>query len=449
MTFSELCLAPELLRAVSDEGYEIPTPIQEKAIPHVLTGCDLLGCAQTGTGKTAAFALPILDQLLRNGAQSEGKAAGEKSDRRVIRCAVLAPTRELAVQIQASFEAYSRHSDLRSTVIYGGVRQRSQVEDLKRGVDVVVATPGRLLDLMQQGFVDLSHVQHLVLDEADHMLDMGFIDDVRDIISHTPRDRQTLLFSATMPPEIEHLADTILHDPIEVHVAPTSSTVDLVEQYVFHAERLQKPHLLVHLLKEIKDGRVLVFMKTKHGADRVVETLIRSRIRAQAMHGDLNQKEREQTIEMFKTENPPVVVATDIAARGLDIDDITHVINFDMPTEPEVYVHRIGRTARAGNKGIAIAFADIEERSTVKAIEKLIRKPIRVEAMPASVPTLGQLLHGERPHQPHLVAHVAATTTGAPVVHKPVSMVVPVTKYCGFGRLGAGTNKPSHRRKRR
>jgi ATP-dependent RNA helicase RhlE len=426
MTFAELRLNASLLRAITEEGYQTPTPIQEQAIPHVLSGEDILGCAQTGTGKTAAFALPILHRMLEQG-RPEGQGGqggqGGRESRRPIRCLVLAPTRELAAQIEASFLAYSRHTDLRCTVIYGGVRQRSQVAALQKGVDVLIATPGRLLDLMGQRYVDLRHVEYLVLDEADHMLDMGFIDDVRDIISYVPRNRQTLFFSATMPPEIQHLADTILKSPVEVKVAPTATTVDAVNQLVYHVERLQKPHMLLHFIQEIgKNGRVLVFTKTKAGADRVAKTLDRAGIRAEAMHGDLNQRERDRAMEHFKSERPPVLVATDIAARGLDIDEISHVVNYDVPLEPETYVHRIGRTARAGATGIAVTFSDIQERTIIRDIEKLIRKPIPIAPVPPTVPTLGQLLRGDDRPRPVLAgvtpagAAVGSATTATAVM---------------------------------
>ncbi len=410
MRFQALGLDEALTKAVREEGYTTPTPIQEQAIPKVLSGVDILGCAQTGTGKTAAFALPLLQMMMR-----QPPAPGH----RPVRCLVLAPTRELADQIGKSFEVYGRHTGLRCTTVYGGVRQRSQVADLRAGVDVVVATPGRLMDLMGQGHVNLRHAQYLVLDEADRMLDMGFIDDIREIIRHVPKQRQTMLFSATLPYEIQHLADGILRDPVHVQVAPVATTAEGIDQFAYFVERIQKPHMLIEFLKTCGWERTLVFTRTKHSADRVASVLNKAGIRAEAMHGDLIQRDRDRAMEKFKSDAPPVMVATDIASRGLDIDEITHVVNYELPQEPDVYVHRIGRTGRAGATGTAVSFVDLEERSTLREIEKLTRQKIRVEDVPGTVPTLGQLLRGE-------VAD-AEGRKAAPVKEEEV-----VHKYGGF-----------------
>jgi ATP-dependent RNA helicase RhlE len=366
MKFEDLKLTAPLLRAVAAEGYSVPTPIQEKAIPHLLEGRDLLGCAQTGTGKTAAFALPLL-QLLS--APHEKPARGRR-----IRALVLSPTRELALQIDESFRAYGKHTSLRSTVVYGGVSQNPQTRALRDGVDILVATPGRLLDLMNQGFINLHWVEAFVLDEADRMLDMGFINDIRKIVAKLPTRRQTLLFSATMPTEIRELANSILTNPVSVQVAPVAATTELIEQSVYHVEKQHKPRLLAHFLSEVNYSRVLVFTRTKHGADKVARVLHRAGVKAEALHGDKSQSARQKALANFKALKTPVLVATDIAARGLDIDEISHVVNYDVPREPETYVHRIGRTGRAGASGIAVSFCDREERTYFKAIERLIRK---------------------------------------------------------------------------
>lgn len=371
MTFHQLRLAEPILRAVAAEGYTIPTPIQLKAIPHVLEGRDLLGCAQTGTGKTAAFALPILHRLF----QHNGRAAGRV---RPIRVLVLAPTRELASQINESFRAYGRHTALRSAVIFGGVSQRPQTDALGAGVDILVATPGRLLDLMEQGYVDLRNVEVFVLDEADNMLDMGFIHDIRKIIPKLPRQRQTLLFSATMPEEIRELAGKILDRAVSVAVTPVASTVETVEQSVYMVDKPFKPALLSHFLNHNATGRVLVFTRTKHGADRLARHLNPGGIVAEAIHGNKSQNARNRVMAKFKSSAPPILIATDIAARGLDIDDVTHVINYDLPNVPETYVHRIGRTARAGATGVAVSFCDHEERPLLEAVERLTRRPVPV-----------------------------------------------------------------------
>ena len=372
MTFEEFRLAEPILRAVRAEGYTTPTPIQTKAIPPAMEGHDVLGCAQTGTGKTAAFALPILHRLGQSRPQDGRRHA------RAIRALIVAPTRELAAQIGDSLRAYGRHTTCRSTVIFGGVNQNPQARALREGVDILVATPGRLLDLMQQGLVDLGHVEVLVLDEADHMLDMGFIPDVRKIISKVPARRQTLFFSATMPEDIRKLANAILRQPVHVQVATATPAAETVEQAVYFVEKRSKPAMLEHFLNGNAVTRALVFTRTKHGADRVAHHLSRAGIRAEAIHGNKSQGARMRVISQFKSQEPPVLVATDIAARGLDIDEVSHVINYDMPNVPETYVHRIGRTGRAGASGLAISFCDNEEVPFLKDIERLIRKPIPV-----------------------------------------------------------------------
>jgi ATP-dependent RNA helicase RhlE len=373
MSFEELGLAPPLLRAVTAAGYTTPTPIQAQAIPHVLAGRDMLGCAQTGTGKTAAFALPILHRLTDAGNPPRGSG-------RRIRALVLSPTRELASQIRESFHTYGSHTALRYSVIYGGVGQRPQVQALRNGVDVVVATPGRLLDLMNQGHVDLGSVEIFVLDEADRMLDMGFLPDLRRVIAKLPVKRQTVFFSATMPGPIEQLANAILRDPAQVRVAPVKATAELIEQSVCFVPQREKTQLLTTMLKKNQVTRALVFTRTKHGADRVVRQLMQSGVKAQAIHGNKSQGARQRTLECFKSNRPPVLVATDLAARGIDVDNISHVFNFDLPNEAETYVHRIGRTGRAGASGIAISFCDPNERSYLRGIERLIRRALVVDA---------------------------------------------------------------------
>jgi ATP-dependent RNA helicase RhlE len=365
--FQALGLARPLRDAVAAAGYHTPTPIQAAAIPEVLKGRDLLGAAQTGTGKTAAFALPILDFLLE---------ATREGGRPVIRALVLAPTRELAAQIGESFRTYGKQGRIRPLVVFGGVGKGPQIRELQRGVDVLVATPGRLLDLMNDGHVQLRDVEFFVLDEADRMLDMGFITDVKRIEQALPNDRQTLMFSATMPPEIRRLADELLVDPVNIAVDPVSSTVEPIEQAVYFVESKRKTELLLHLLKEGKIERALVFTRTKHGANRLGQKLVRARIAAAVIHGNKSQLQREKALEGFKRWDTQVVVATDVAARGIDIKDLSHVVNFDIPNEPESYVHRIGRTGRAGASGIALAFCSPEERAFLGAIERLTRKKV-------------------------------------------------------------------------
>jgi ATP-dependent RNA helicase RhlE len=375
MTFDDLNLIDPILKALKEEGYTTPTPIQEQAIPHVLEGKDLLGVAQTGTGKTAAFTVPIL-QVLHRTAQVSNHA------QRAIRCLVLTPTRELAIQINESFGAYGRHlSQIRHTVIFGGVGQNPQVAQLKRGVEVLIATPGRLLDLMNQGFVDLRQIEVFVLDEADRMLDMGFINDIKRILPKLPTKRQTLFFSATMPGQIQELASTILRpNPVRVAVTPVSSTADTVTQSVFLVENNDKPALLRHILQDKGIKRVLVFTRTKHGADKVVKALATNQIPAEAIHGNKSQNHRQRALSNFKAGSTRVLVATDIAARGIDVDELTHVINYEIPNEPETYVHRIGRTGRAGAFGTAFSFVEDEERAYLQDIQKLISRQIDVEA---------------------------------------------------------------------
>jgi ATP-dependent RNA helicase RhlE len=388
-TFAALKLTAPVLKALHDEGYDEPTPIQKLAIPHVLAGRDLFGCAQTGTGKTAAFALPIIERLTANKVQIQPRRC---------RVLVLAPTRELATQINDSFRAYGRHVKLKSTVVFGGVGQRPQANAMIHGVDVLVACPGRLLDLIQQRLIDIRSVETLVLDEADRMLDMGFIHDMRKIVAMIPRDRQTLLFSATLPHEIRELASQWLRDPLEVKTAPQSTPAETVEQSVFHVEKRRKASLLAHLLNDSAMRRVIVFTRTKHGADKLVRQLEKSKVRAAAIHGNKSQNHRERSLLAFKSQHPPVLIATDIASRGIDVDQVTHVVNFDLPHEPETYVHRIGRTGRAGFSGIAFSFCDREERDDLRQIERLLRKPIPVRPLPTDLadaaPSEGET-HGE------------------------------------------------------
>jgi ATP-dependent RNA helicase RhlE len=380
MSFGDLELSESLLRAVRDEGYAVATPIQAAAIPPLLEGRDLVGCAQTGTGKTAAFALPTLERLSRQGSRprEQGRVSRPREQVCKVRCLVLAPTRELASQIGESFRTYGRHTGLRHTVIFGGVGQVPQVKALRSGVDILVATPGRLLDLMNQGFVHLDRVEVLILDEADQMLDMGFIHDLRRIVARVPTQRQTLLFSATMQPEIRRLADQWLRDPVTVSVAPQATPVESIAQSVYFVEKRGKPEFLARYLTEQRAQRTLVFTRTKHGADKLVKSLMQAGIRAQAIHGNKSQNARQHALAQFKSQHPPVLVATDIAARGLDIDSVSHVVNFDLPLAAEIYVHRIGRTGRAGAEGIAVTFCDREERGMLREIERLTRQRLPV-----------------------------------------------------------------------
>ena len=369
MQFESLNIIEPILKAVKEEGYTIPTPIQAESIPIILRGTDLIGSAQTGTGKTAAFAIPILQLLSAN------KIYDRK---RKIRSLIVTPTRELAIQIGESFDAYGRHTGLTNTVIFGGVNQNPQTNTLLRGVDIVIATPGRLLDLINQGFMNLRDVEILVLDEADRMLDMGFIHDVKRIIALVPKKRQSLFFSATMPAEIVKLAATILSNPSRVSVTPVSSTVDIINQYIYFVDKGNKPSLLVNILKDQDIKTALVFTRTKHGADKVVKILQKNNITAEAIHGNKAQNARQRALNNFKAQTTRVLVATDIAARGIDVDDLEYVINFEMSNIAETYVHRIGRTGRAGAKGTAYSFCDAEEKEFLRDVEKLINKRIPV-----------------------------------------------------------------------
>lgn len=360
MHFKDLQLITPILRALDDAGYSEPTEIQTKAIPYILQGRDLIGCAQTGTGKTAAFAIPVL-QTLKN----------RKPDHRNIRALVLTPTRELAIQIEENFEMYSKYLPVSQVCIFGGVSQGRQVTALEKRVDVLIATPGRLLDLCGQGLLDLSKIEILVLDEADRMLDMGFVHDVKRILKLIPKRRQTLFFSATMPPSIRTFAESILHQPVEVAVTPVSSTAETVEQGIYYVEKKDKTQLLTDILKNEKE-RTLVFTRTKHGADRLVRKLTKTGIPSAAIHGNKSQNARQRALDDFKNSRIRVLIATDIAARGIDIDELPLVINYELPNVPETYVHRIGRTGRAGMEGRAISFCDTEERTDLKNIQKLI-----------------------------------------------------------------------------
>jgi ATP-dependent RNA helicase RhlE len=395
MNFSDLGLAEPLLRALATEDYKQPTPIQAQAIPHLLAGRDLVGIAQTGTGKTAAFALPILQRLA---AQPGGAKRG------TIRALILTPTRELAIQIDESVRTYGRHLGLRSAVIFGGVGQKPQTDALAGGLDIVVATPGRLLDLMAQGHVRLGHVSVLVLDEADRMLDLGFILPIRKIVAKLPPERQSLLFSATMPPEIERLANGILRDPVRIAVTPAATTVERVEQRVHFIAAGDKRNALAQMLKDPAIARALVFTRTKHGADRVARHLEGAGVRADAIHGNKSQGARQRALGDFRLGRTRVLVATDIAARGIDVDGITHVFNFELPNVPESYVHRIGRTARAGAAGIAISFCDPSERAFLRDIEKLTRQKLTV-------------VGSEPPQQPQSHQETARGRRGKPMSH--------------------------------
>jgi ATP-dependent RNA helicase RhlE len=369
ITFNDLQLIAPILAALEAEGYTHPTPIQAQAIPILLQGKDLLGCAQTGTGKTAAFAIPVLQLLYQQHAERSG---------RHIKTLILTPTRELAIQIGESFAAYGKNLPLRHSVIFGGVSQGAQVSAVKQGLDVLIATPGRLLDLINQGHISLREIKIFVLDEADRMLDMGFIHDVKKVIAMLPAKRQNLFFSATMPDEVQKLANTILHQPTKVAVTPVSTTAETVQQSVYFVDKKDKKQLLFHVLKNPEIGRVLVFTRTKHGADKVVKDLVKVGIHAEAIHGNKSQNARQRALTNFKDGRIRALVATDIAARGIDVDLLTHVINFEIPEVPETYVHRIGRTGRAGASGIAISFCDAEERSDWKNIEKLTAMKIPV-----------------------------------------------------------------------
>jgi ATP-dependent RNA helicase RhlE len=459
MQFADLRLIEPILRALSTEGYSTATPIQAQAIPLVLTGRDVIGCAQTGTGKTAAFAVPILQRL----SQSERRPG------QAVRCLVLCPTRELATQIGDGFRAYGRHLHIRHSVIFGGVGQNPQVEALRRGLDVLIATPGRLLDLIEQGHVDLKSVEVLVLDEADRMLDMGFIRDIRRIVQRLPSERQTLLFSATMPPEIRQLADSMMRKPLHVQVAPVSQEADSIDQSVYFVAKANKSELLAHLVNELPMSRAIVFTRTKHGADRVVRHLHARGIRAEAIHGNKSQNARQRALENFRGGKIPVLIATDIASRGIDIDNISHVVNYDLTHEPEVYVHRIGRTARAGASGAAVSFCDKEELANLKAIERLVRHtiPVKTEHPAYSKPAPPSPERGEhaqrqpshahqaRPLHSHPVsnartshAHAPSGQSALPRRHQPTVSTRPVGKGAGHPLVHKGQPRRNSGRRR-
>lgn len=372
MTFKDLELIEPILMALDEKGYTSPTPIQQQAIVPALENRDVLGLAQTGTGKTAAFTLPIIQQLYLQRLNAK---------KRQIKALILTPTRELAIQINDSLKDYTIHTNLRHSVIFGGVKQTTQVNQLKAGVDILVATPGRLLDLMSQGIIHLDSIQHFVLDEADRMLDMGFIHDIKRILPKLPQKKQTLFFSATMPNSIAKLSRSILHNPVKVEVTPVSSVVDTIEQCVYFAEKDQKRDLLIELLKQNKSNSVLVFSRTKHGADRIARVLSKAKITSEAIHGNKSQNARQRALANFKSHETRVLIATDIAARGIDIDSLELVINYDLPDVAETYVHRIGRTGRAGNSGMAITFCANDEKPLLRDIQKLIGKKLPVVAI--------------------------------------------------------------------
>jgi len=372
MTFTDLGVCAPILKALEEKGYNSPTPIQEQAIPIVLKRKDLLGCAQTGTGKTAAFSIPLIQHLYNENKQSKGK--------RQIRALIVTPTRELALQIDENFTEYGKYTGIRNMVIFGGVKQHNQVEQLKRGTDVLIATPGRLLDLINQGFIALKHVEYCVLDEADRMLDMGFIHDIKKIIALLPAKRQSLFFSATMPPDIVALSQKILGTPEKVTIKPQQTTAEKVEQGLYFIGKKSKGKLLVHLLETEPIESVIVFSRTKHGANRIVKELTKADVKAEAIHGNKSQGARQRALSNFKDGSIKVLVATDIAARGIDVSELSHVINYDLPNIPETYVHRIGRTGRANASGIALSFCNMEERAYLKDIEKLIQQKIPVIA---------------------------------------------------------------------
>ena len=389
MTFKELNIAEPILRAIGEKGYEKPTPIQEKGIPIALLGRDMLGIAQTGTGKTAAFAVPIIEQIIKlqkqeradnlaNQSQTERQKTQSRKTRREIRALILTPTRELALQIDECFADYGKYTGVKHAVIFGGVKQNSQVEKLRRGIDVLVATPGRLLDLMGQGYINLKNIKYFVLDEADRMLDMGFIADIRRVLPNLPQKRQTLFFSATMPKDIVTLSKSILTDPVRVEVTLVSSAVDIIEQKLYFVEKPQKKSLLIEVLRKEKNKTALVFSRTKHGADAISRILKRAGIESEAIHGNKSQNQRQRALSDFKEGKIKVMVATDIAARGIDINKLDMVINYDMPDVAETYVHRIGRTGRAGESGTALTFCSQDEHSMVKSIQKLTGKKLEM-----------------------------------------------------------------------
>jgi ATP-dependent RNA helicase RhlE len=370
MQFKDLKIIEPILRALEDNQYTTPTPIQQQAIPFVLNRRDILGSAQTGTGKTAAFAVPILQHLYNDKHKNSG--------RRKIRSLIVTPTRELAIQIDESFTSYGKYTGLRNTVVFGGVNQGPQTTLLNKGVDILIATPGRLLDLMNQGYISLKDIEYFVLDEADRMLDMGFINDIKKIIAKLPTKRQSLYFSATMPDSIVELSKKILNNPVKVNVSPVSSTAETIQQYLYYTNRSDKNNLLIHILQDENIDHVLIFSRTKHGADRIARNLKKKKIKAEAIHGDKSQNQRQKALSLFKERRIRVLVATDIAARGIDIDKLRFVINFDIPNIAETYVHRIGRSGRAGEEGVSISICEPEENVYVKDIEKLINRKIEV-----------------------------------------------------------------------
>ncbi len=374
MTFEQLKISEPILKALMESKYSKPTPIQEQAIPAALSGRDMFAIAQTGTGKTAGFAIPIIEQLIK---------LPQSKKSRDIKALVLTPTRELAIQIEESFATYSKHTDLRHAVIFGGVKPKSQIDQLNRGVDILIATPGRLLDLINQRYITLKELSHFVLDEADRMLDMGFIHDIKRILPLLPKRRQTLLFSATMPKEIVEISRSFLYKPLSVEVAPESSIVKVIDQHILYAEKPQRPELLVKILDEHKDKSILIFSRTKYGADKISRALKRKKFVCEAIHGDKSQNSRQNTLKSFKSGEIKIVVATDIAARGIDIHDLGVVINYDMPDVAETYVHRIGRTGRAGKSGLAYSFCSAEEKSMVQTIQRLTGKRIQTISISA------------------------------------------------------------------
>jgi ATP-dependent RNA helicase RhlE len=409
--FNDLKLIEPLLRALKLEGYEIPTPIQEQAIPVVLNQRDLLGCAQTGTGKTAAFALPILQLMFLEKQKLHGSQQPLPNSR--IQTLVLVPTRELAIQVEESFESYGRYVGFKPLVVFGGVSQHNQVNALRRGVDIVVATPGRLLDLVNQRVLHLQDIKYFVLDEADRMLDMGFVHDVKKIIAKLPAKKQTLFFSATMPPPIKQLASELLINPARVEVTPPSSVVDMINQSLYYVEKQNKRYLLIQLLNDHKADTVLIFTKTKYGADKLSRDLNKAGIKAEAIHGNKSQNERQRALNNFKDKHTRVLVATDIAARGIDIDELGYVINYELPNIAETYVHRIGRTGRAGASGIAISFCDYEEKIYLSDIQKLIGKRIDT---------------------------IKGHAYDVPMMH-PSEVIATASKPVSFNRRAAGTGK--------
>lgn len=398
MLFKDLQLIEPVLRALSKEGYTTPTPVQEQSIPAILEKKDLLGCAQTGTGKTAAFTIPILQLMFQD-------MEKERTKQRRIQTLILTPTRELAIQIGESIAAYGRYLPFRHRVIFGGVSQYDQVQAIRNGIDIIVATPGRLLDLMQQRILSLNDIEYFVLDEADRMLDMGFVQDVKKIIAKLPVKRQTLFFSATMPGEIKQLADVLLTNPVKIEVTPSATTVDMIQQSLYFVDKLHKQSLLIEILKDATIETVLVFTQMKHAADKLARSLIRAGIRAEAIHGNKTQNARQLALANFKKRKTRVLVATDIAARGIDIDDLTHVVNYELPNTPETYVHRIGRTGRAGASGIAISFCDWSEKIFLNDIQKLIKKDIPV--------VMGHLFDNPSMHSAPTQTNTSASTQPA------------------------------------